>query len=43
MMKREIEFFNVHIEFGSCIIGMIIALEEQKPRVLRFQVSLLRV
>ena len=32
MMKREIEFFNVHIEFGSCIIGMIIALEEQKAK-----------
>ena len=46
MMKREIEFFNVHIELGSCIIGMIIALEKEatkKPKVLRFQVSLLRV
>ena len=32
MMKREAEFFNVHIEFGSCIIGMIIALEEQKAK-----------
>ncbi|MGM0240636.1 PTS system mannose/fructose/sorbose family transporter subunit IID [Enterococcus sp. AZ103] len=32
MMRREIEFFNVHIEFGSCIIGMIIALEEQKAK-----------
>lgn len=32
MMKREIEFFNVHIEFGACIIGMIIALEEQKAK-----------
>ncbi|MDH6368064.1 MULTISPECIES: PTS system mannose/fructose/sorbose family transporter subunit IID [Breznakia] len=30
VMKREIEFFNVHIEFGSCIIGMAIAMEEQK-------------
>ncbi|WP_323088921.1 PTS system mannose/fructose/sorbose family transporter subunit IID [Allobaculum sp. JKK-2023] len=29
-MKREIEFFNVHVEFGACIIGMAIALEEQK-------------
>ena len=29
MMKREIEFFNVHVEFGAVIIGMIIALEEQ--------------
>jgi PTS system mannose-specific IID component len=26
MMKREIEFFNVHIEFGAVIIGMIIAI-----------------
>lgn len=32
MMKREIEFFNVHVEFGSVIIGMIIAMEEQKSR-----------
>ena len=30
MMKREAEFFNVHIEFGSCIPGMAIAMEEQK-------------
>lgn len=30
VMKREIEFFNVHIEFGACILGMTIALEEQK-------------
>ena len=30
VMKREIEFFNVHIEFGACILGMAIALEEQK-------------
>jgi PTS system mannose-specific IID component len=29
-MKREIEFFNVHIEFGACILGMVVALEEQK-------------
>ncbi|BDR57715.1 PTS system mannose/fructose/sorbose family transporter subunit IID [Xylocopilactobacillus apicola] len=32
MMKREIEFFNVHVEFGSVIIGMIIAMEEQKAK-----------
>lgn len=32
MMKREIEFFNVHIEFGAVIIGMIIAMEEQKAK-----------
>ena len=30
VMKREIEFFNVHIEFGACILGMAIVLEEQK-------------
>lgn len=30
VMRREIEFFNVHIEFGACILGMAIALEEQK-------------
>ncbi|MEL4357910.1 MULTISPECIES: PTS system mannose/fructose/sorbose family transporter subunit IID [unclassified Luteococcus] len=30
MMKRESEFFNVHIEFGACILGLAIALEEQK-------------
>ncbi len=32
MMQREIEFFNVHIEFGAVIIGMIIAMEEQKAK-----------
>ncbi len=32
VMKREIEFFNVHVEFGACIIGMAIALEEQKAK-----------
>lgn len=30
LMKRQIEFFNVHIEFGACILGMAVALEEQK-------------
>lgn len=30
VMRREIEFFNVHIEFGACILGMAIAMEEQK-------------
>lgn len=30
MMKRESEFFNVHVEFGACIPGMVIAMEEQK-------------
>lgn len=32
LMKREIEFFNVHVEFGACILGMIIALEEEKAK-----------
>ena len=32
MMKREIEFFNVHPEFGACILGMAIALEEEKAK-----------
>ena len=32
IMKREIEFFNVHIEFGSCIPGMAIAMEEEKAQ-----------
>ena len=31
VMQREMEFFNVHPEFGSCILGMAIALEEQNP------------
>jgi len=30
VMKREIEFFNVHIEFGACILGMAGALAEPK-------------
>ena len=30
VMKREAEFFNVHIEFGACILGMAVAIEEQK-------------
>lgn len=30
VMKREIEFFNIHVEFGACIPGMAIALEEMK-------------
>lgn len=30
VMKREMDFFNVHVEFGSCIPGMAIALEEMK-------------
>ncbi|MBY4798376.1 PTS system mannose/fructose/sorbose family transporter subunit IID [Collinsella sp. AGMB00827] len=32
MMRRESEFFNVHIEFGSCILGMAIAMEEEKAQ-----------
>jgi len=30
LMKRESEFFNVHVEFGACILGMAVAMEEQK-------------
>lgn len=30
LMVRESEFFNVHIEFGSCILGLAISLEEDK-------------
>ncbi len=30
LMTRELEFFNVHIEAGSCIGGLAIALEEEK-------------
>ncbi|MDY2629261.1 MAG: PTS system mannose/fructose/sorbose family transporter subunit IID [Lachnospiraceae bacterium] len=30
VMTRELEFFNVHTEFGSCILGMAISLEEDK-------------
>jgi len=30
VMKREAEFFNVHVEFGACILGMAVAMEEQK-------------
>lgn len=30
VMTRESEFFNVHTEFGSCILGMSISLEEDK-------------
>lgn len=29
LMKREITFFNTHVEFGACVPGMTIALEEQ--------------
>lgn len=32
LMKREIEFFNVHIEFGACILGMTAALEEERAK-----------
>ena len=32
VMKRQSEFFNVHVEFGACIIGMSVALEEQKAK-----------
>jgi len=30
LMTREMEFFNVHPEFGSCILGLAISLEEEK-------------
>lgn len=30
LMTREMEFFNVHPEFGSCILGLAVALEEEK-------------
>ena len=30
LMSREMEFFNVHPEFGSCILGLAISLEEEK-------------
>jgi len=30
VMTREMEFFNVHPEFGSCILGLAISLEEDK-------------
>ena len=32
LMKRESEFFNVHVEFGSCILGMTAAMEEEKAQ-----------
>lgn len=30
VMVRESEFFNVHPEFGACILGLAISLEEDK-------------
>ena len=30
VMTRQLEFFNVHTEFGSCILGLAISLEEDK-------------
>jgi mannose/fructose/N-acetylgalactosamine-specific phosphotransferase system component IID len=30
LMTREAEFFNVHIEVGSCILGLAISMEEEK-------------
>ena len=30
LLTRELEFFNVHIEFGACILGLAISLEEDK-------------
>ena len=39
VMQREMEFFNVHPEFGSCILGMAIALEEQNHWVNQSRVN----
>ena len=30
VMTPQLEFFNVHTEFGSCILGLAISLEEDK-------------
>lgn len=30
LMSREMEFFNVHPEFGACILGLAISMEEEK-------------
>lgn len=30
LVKRESEFFNVHVECGSCIVGMAVSMEEEK-------------
>lgn len=32
VMRRQAEFFNVHIEFGACILGLAIAMEEEKAK-----------
>lgn len=32
LLTRESEFFNVHTEFGSCIIGLAISMEEDKAQ-----------
>ena len=32
VLTRESEFFNVHTEFGSCILGMAMSLEEDKAQ-----------
>lgn len=32
LLTRESEFFNVQIEFGSCIIGLAISMEEDKAQ-----------
>lgn len=42
VMKREIEFFNVHIEFGACILGMAIALKNKRPWAKKYPVILLQ-
>jgi PTS system mannose-specific IID component len=42
MMKRESEFFNVHIEFGSVIIGLVVALEEQIAKGIEIPTEFIR-
>lgn len=42
MMKRESEFFNVHVEFGSVIIGILVALEEQIAKGVKIPTEFIR-
>lgn len=42
MMKRESEFFNVHVEFGSVIIGIVVALEEQIAKGIEIPTEFIR-
>ena len=32
VMRRQAEFFNVHVEFGACILGLAVAMEEEKAK-----------